>query len=435
MSNCVFVLDTEKKPLDPVYPGQARRLLKAGNAAVYRRFPFTIILKRSVPEAESQPCQLKIDPGAKTTGLAILQGHKVIFGAELTHRGFAIRDALCSRRALRRGRRNRKTRYRQARFLNRTRPKGWLPPSLSSRVENTVTWVKRLINVCRIDRLSQELVRFDPQRLLNREVSGVEYQQGELAGYEVREYLLEKYHRTCQYCDAKDIPLEVEHIVPKSKGGSNRVSNLTLSCRPCNQKKGNRSIEDFLAKKPDVLKRVVANAKKPLKDSAAVNSTRWALCQTLKETALPVETGTGGKTKFNRTQQGLPKTHWLDAACVGETPQLQLLTKQPLQIYAKGHGVRQRAVVNKYGFPKQHRGRFKLSHGFKTGDIVNADIPKGKYTGRYRGLRIAVRAKPTFALYPQKVGKQFDAHCKHLKVIHKADGYAFSFLGGNSSDA
>ncbi len=139
MSNFVFVIDTEKRPLDPVHPGQARRLLKAGKAAVYRRFPFTIILKRSVPEAEPQPCQLKIDPGAVTTGIAIVRGDKVIFGAELTHRGFAIRDALSSRRALRRGRRNRKLRYRQPRFLNRTRPQGWLPPSLVSRVENILT--------------------------------------------------------------------------------------------------------------------------------------------------------------------------------------------------------------------------------------------------------------------------------------------------------
>ncbi len=134
MSNFVFLLDTNKRPLNPVHPGQARRLLKAGKAAVYRQYPFTIILKRSLPEPYLSFCQVKIDPGAKTTGVAILQEDKVIWGAQLTHRGKAIRDAMTSRRQLRRGRRSRQTRYRQKRFLNRTRPKRWLPPSLVSRV-------------------------------------------------------------------------------------------------------------------------------------------------------------------------------------------------------------------------------------------------------------------------------------------------------------
>ena len=437
MSNFVLVIDTEKNALDPVHPGKARRLLKAGKAAIYRKFPFTIILKCSVPDTKPEPCRLKIDPGAKTTGLALLQGTKVVWAAELTHRGFRIKDALESRRSLRRGRRNRKTRYRQARFLNRTRAQGWLPPSLQSRVENVMTWVGRLQKLCPIDSLSQELVRFDTQKMLNREISSIEYQQGTLLGFEAREYILEKYNRTCQYCGVKDVPLEMEHIVPRSKGGSDRVSNLTLSCRQCNEKKGNKSVEEFLKGKPEVLKRILVNAKKPLRDAAAVNATRWALFNRLKDTGLEIEVGSGGLTKYNRTRQKLDKTHWHDAACVGKsTPEkLEILTTQPLLISAKGHGVRQRVVVDKFGFPKQHRGRFKLSHGFKTGDLVNADIPKGKYAGCYRGLRIAVRTKPTFALYPTKGGKQFDAHCKYLKAVHKADGYAFSYVSGNSSDA
>ncbi len=435
MSNMVFVLDSDQRSLDPVHPGQARRLLKAGKAAVYRKYPFTIILKRSVPEAEPLPCQLKIDPGAKTTGIAVLQGDKVIWGGELTHRGFAIRDALSSRRALRRGRRNRKTRYRQARFLNRTRPKGWLPPSLSSRVENTVTWVKRLVKDCPIGSISQELVRFDPQLMQDPTIEGKGYQLGTLHQYEVREYVLEKWGRKCAYCGVENVPLEVEHIHPRSRGGSNRPSNLTLACVLCNQKKGNQDIRDFLADRPKLLERILSQVKRPLADTAAVNSTRWALFNAIQGLGLPVTSGTGGQTKYNRTRQGVSKTHWHDAAFVGDTPQLQFLTEQPLQISAKGHGVRQRAVTNKYGFPKQHRGRLKLSHGFKTGDLVNADIPKGKYAGRYRSLRIAVRAKPTFALYPQNGGKQFDAHCKCLKAVHKSDGYAFSFVSGNSSGA
>jgi hypothetical protein len=184
----------------------------------------------------------------------------------------------------------------------------------------------------------------------NPEISGKEYQQGELAGYEVREYLLAKWGRKCAYCGVENLPFEVEHIHPKSKGGSDRVSNLTLACRGCNQAKGNQDIRDFLDKKPDILSRILKQASQPLKDATAVNSTRWALFQQLKQTGLPIEVSTGGKTKYNRTRLGLPKTHWLDAACVGNVEVLQVFTKQPLLIAAKGWGSRQMCTTNKYGF-------------------------------------------------------------------------------------
>jgi hypothetical protein len=168
MSNLVFVLDTNKRPLDPVHPRKARRLLSTGNAAVFRRYPFTIILKPTCPEVPVQELELKLDPGAKVTGMAVVQGTKVIFGAELEHRPQQIKDALFSRRQLRRSRRNRKTRYRQARFLNRTRLKGWLLPSLQHRVDTTMTWVNRFRRLASIARITQELVRFDLQLIHNR---------------------------------------------------------------------------------------------------------------------------------------------------------------------------------------------------------------------------------------------------------------------------
>ena len=139
--------------------------------------------------------RLKLDPGAKTTGIALVNDltGEVVFAAELKHRGFAIRESLTSRRQLRRFRRTRKTRYRQPRFLNRTCPEGWLAPSLQSRIENIKTWVKKLRNLARIEAISRELVRFDMQLIANPDIQGREYQQGTLAGYETREYLLEKW--------------------------------------------------------------------------------------------------------------------------------------------------------------------------------------------------------------------------------------------------
>ena len=165
-----------------------------------------------------------------------------------------------------------------------------------------------------------ELVRFDTQKLPNPEISGVEYQQGVLFGYELREYLLTKWQHQCAYCGGQNIPLEIEHIQPKSQGGFDRVSNLGIACHKCNQKKGSQPVEQFLLPKPEILKRCSVQAQAPLKNAAAVNSTRWALFNRLKPTGLPIEIGTGGLTKYNRTVQGLPKTHWLDAAdCVGKS--------------------------------------------------------------------------------------------------------------------
>ncbi len=192
MSN-VFVLDTMYKPLDPVHPGYARQLLTSGKAAVYRRYPFTLILKREVEESVINPLRLKIDPGSRTTGIAIVNdgSGEVLWAAELSHRGSEIKEKLDKRRGVRRSRRHRTTRYRQPRFNNRHRKHGWLSPSLESRIHNIVTWVNRLSRYCPIATISQELVKFDMALMQNAEIRGIEYQQGQLHGYEVREYLLE----------------------------------------------------------------------------------------------------------------------------------------------------------------------------------------------------------------------------------------------------
>jgi hypothetical protein len=147
MSNYVFVIDTDKRPCAPVHPAQARLLLNQKTVAVFLQYPFTIILKEK-QEAEPKSLAVKIDPGSKTTGLALLSGETVIWGAELSHRGQQIKADLDSRRAIRRGRRNHKTRYRPARFLNRQKPDGWLAPSLQHRVDTTLTWVNKLIRHC-----------------------------------------------------------------------------------------------------------------------------------------------------------------------------------------------------------------------------------------------------------------------------------------------
>ena len=423
----VFVLDTNKNQLAPCRPSRARKLLESGKAAVFRQYPFSIILKRAVENPDPSPLRIKIDPGSKKTGLAIVNDTtgEVVFAVELEHRGQKIKADLESRRANRRARRNRKIRYRKPRFLNRTRPKGWLAPSLKTRVFNIETWVRRLSKISNIQAISQELVRFDMQQIENPKISGKEYQQGELAGYETKEYLLEKWGRECVYCGEKDTPLEVEHIVPKSKGGSDRISNLTIACTGCNQTKNNTSIEQFLKCKPELLKKIKAKSKAPLRDAAAVNSTRWALFERLKPFGLPVEIGSGGLTKFNRSKQQLKKTHWLDAACVGISTPEKLLIEDvyPLQIKAMGHGSRQMCRVDKYGFPRTKAKNQKIVKGFQTGDIVTVVVTKGKKTGKYAG-RVAVRSSGSFNIKTEDSTVQ-GISWKYCQKIHAVDGYTY----------
>ena len=397
--------------------------MRKGKAAVFRQYPFTIILKQETT-AGIQPLALKIDPGSKTTGIAVVatfpRGNRLIWAAELSHRGLSIKDSLESRRAIRRNRRARKTRYRKPRFLNRTRPTGWLAPSIESRIFNTQTWVSRISRFTPVTSLSVEVVKFDTQLMENPEISGVEYQQGTLQGYEVREYLLEKWGRKCAYCGKKDVPLQIEHIIPKSRQGTNRVQNLTIACQKCNQKKGARTADEFGYPK------LMGKAKATLRDAAAVNTTRKELAKRLRLTGLPVETGSGGLTKFNRTQQGYPKAHFIDAACVGQSGASVFLSDKhtPLLITATGHGSRQMCRTDKYGFPNRHRPRAKSYLGYQTGDIVKATVPTGKYAGSHTG-RLAIRHRPCFVVVT-RTGKRVDTHPKHLIRTHRQDGYTYS---------
>jgi len=417
----VFVVDTEQRPLDPVHPGRARHLLTGGKAAVWRRYPFTIILKRAFPDVQTTPLRVKLDPGSKTTGVAVVNDATgaVVWAAEITHRGQQVHDGLLTRKASRRSRRVRHTRYRPARFANRRRPDGWLPPSLESRLANVQTWVSRLRRCCPVSAISQELVKFDTQLMQNAETSGVDYQQGALAGYEVREYLLAKWQRRCAYCGATGVPLQIEHIIPKARGGSNRVSNLTLACAPCNTKKGTQTAEEFGHST------VQRQAKAPLKDAAAVNTTRWALYHRLDATSLPVEVGTGGRTKWNRTQRGLPKAHWIDAACVGaSTPTpLRVTGVAPLVIRATGRESRQMCRMDRFGFPRTSAKGRRRVQGFQTGDLVKAVVMSGKNTGTHVG-RVAVRARGSFNVTTAQ-GTVTDISYRSCQRLQRADGYRY----------
>ncbi len=424
----VFVVDTNKHPLDPLHPARARILLDKGQAAVFKRYPFTIVLKTDREPIRQSGYRIKIDPGSKTTGVALIHdtSGQIVFAAEIEHRGEKIKASLDDKRAIRRSRRNRNTRYRKPRFLNRrNKKKGWLPPSLQSRISNVLTLVKRLRRVCQITAISMELVKFDTQLLDNPDIAGMEYQQGELHGYEIREYLLEKWGRACAYCQKKAVPLQVEHIVPRANGGTNRISNLCLACEKCNRDKGTQDLKDFLKKKPEVLKKIMAQAKAPLKDASTVNATRWELLRRLQSLGLPIECGSGGLTKYNRSVRKLPKTHWCDAACVGKSTPTHVKADHvyPLIVTAKGHGCRQKCLMDRYGFPRTAAKDATFVKGFQTGDTVKAIVTKGAKVGTYMG-RVAVRASGSFDI-TTKHGKVAGIGYRSCRVLHKRDGYSY----------
>ncbi|MGN9842332.1 RNA-guided endonuclease IscB [Nonomuraea sp. H19] len=426
----MFVLASDVTPLDPCHPARARKLLASGRARVHRHTPFVIrLIDRTATESTVQGVELGVDPGSKHSGIALFRVNSKsrtgLYSLQLDHRGARIRDKLAQRAAYRRRRRVANLRYRKPRFSNRARPDGWLPPSLRHRVKTTVSWVRRFSQWAPLRAVHVERVAFDVHALsASRPLEGVEYQQGTLYGYEVREYLLAKWGRRCAYCGAAGKPVNIDHIRPRSRGGSDRVSNLTLACLPCNQDKDNRPVEEFLSTKPKVLARVLAQTKIPLRDAAAVNATRWLLWRSLVATGLPIHVASGGRTKWNRSRTGAAKSHTLDALHVGVLDTVNAWPAEVLVAACAGRGIHSRTHPDRYGFPRLRLPRVKQMHGFQTGDLVLAVVPRGKNKGTHIG-RVSVRSRGSFDI-TTALGVVHGIHHRHVRLLQRADGYAYA---------
>ncbi len=402
----VFVLDQHGRPLMPRHPARTRKLLKSGRARVHRSAPFVIrLVDRTTADSVVTGVEVKIDPGSKFTGVAVTTatpaGMVGLVSFEVQHRGRLISKKLEQRSNYRRGRRSRNLRYRPPRPNNRTKHKGWLAPSLRHRVGTTTAMVARLRQWAPVTGAAQELVRFDMAKMENPEITGAEYQRGTLAGYEACEYLLAKWDRTCAYCEATSTQINLDHIHPRAAGGSNRVPNLALACIPCNQNKGSQDVATWLvatrgerAARP-IIDRVLAQSKAPLRDAAAVNATRWELYRALCGTGLPVTTGSGGKTKWNRSRFCVPKTCSLDAICIGDIAGVVSYPDRAIVAKATGRGTYARTKPDSSGFPRLRLPRAKTAHGFQAGDLVRANVPAGKYASIHVD-RVAVRASGSF---------------------------------------
>ncbi len=433
----VFVLDKRKKPLMPCSNKRARLLLERGRARVHKLHPFTIrLVDRYVEDSVLQDLTVKIDPGSKGTGIAlvretdittslgeIFRSVNILFLMELWYRGLQIHLNMKARTGHRRHRRN-KLRYRPARFNNRTKSPDWLPPSLMHRVETTITQVKRLMSLCPISRGVMELVSFDTRKLKDPKVKGSMYQKGPLYAKSLREYLFQKHQGKCFYCGNKSTHMELEHIVPRAKGGVSSVNNYVLACKECNIAKGTKSITEMLWDKPDILATLKDHYKTTYRDAAAVNSTKTLLLKKLRELLPDVETSTGAITAENRVRLGLPKHHCIDAACVGFVSNVNLSNGMfKTDIFAMGRGKYSRTLLTEDGFPRGYSTRIKRHYGFQTGDICQAVVTVGKKIGTYVG-RVAVRATGSFNIRTKNT-LITDINHRFFKLLQNSNGYNY----------
>ncbi|MFF0202511.1 RNA-guided endonuclease IscB [Streptomyces sp. NPDC005017] len=436
------MLSREGRPLMPCHPARARELLGKGRAAVARQVPFTIRLKdRAHARSEVDGVQLRIDPGSRGAGLALTDERKQtnkdgalvtvrrgLIAVELRHRGDRIHGRMEQRAGYRRRRRSANCRYRAPRSKNRRRPPGWLPPSLRHRVDTLYSLADRLCRSAPVTGIHLEKARFDTHSLsAGRRLRGAEHEQGPLVGSSTRAYLRARWQDACAYCDATGVPLNIEHLTPRSRGGSSRIANLVLACIACNEAKGTNLVEVFLAQRSDRLARILQQVGASLRDAAAMNTTGEQLVAALSSLGRCVHVSNGESTMSNRAITGLAKTHTLDALCVGQLDHeagdaIVRFPGQVTVVRSTGRGSYARTTPDRYGFPRLRRTRVKQHFGYVTGDLVRAVIRSGRWAGTWTG-RVSVRARGQHRLTTPAV--RFNVSHRNLELLQRGDGYAY----------
>lgn len=309
----VYVQNKDGEPLMPTERcGSVRRWLKQGKASVAHLCPFTIRLKFETG-SKIQEIQVGLDTGAVNVGCSAVCNDKVLYASETKLRT-DIHKKMLRRAMYRRSRRSRKLRYRQPRFNNRTRPDGWLPPSLRSKLQSTVRVVTDLAMTLPIAKVRVEIAKFDIQKLQNPNIQGEEYQHGVTEGYDnVRAYVFERDKYTCQICKKRDGILQTHHIIHRKDGGSDCPDNLATVHKICHDK--------FHAG------RIKHNFRKPKQYQQAVQVTilKDYIVRELR-TRFDVEITFGYISKRNRMLLSLPKSHAFDAVAICQPRKVERIT-------------------------------------------------------------------------------------------------------------
>lgn len=372
----VCVLDQNGKPLMPTTRlGKVYRLLKTKKAHIVSYEPFTIQLDYEPDTHIIQPMALGVDSGAIHSGYSVANEQREFYSSEVIARD-NISYRISDRRMYRQNRRSRKTRYRKPRFNNRkNKKKGWLPPSLEQKVAVQLNEIDHLHRHFPIETIIVEVAEFDIQKIKNPDISGKDYQQGTLQGYNIRNYLLEKHGRKCFYCDKEVSNFEVEHMIPKAKGGSNRIDNLTLSCHSCNQKKGTLTAEEFIkqnlpAEKVAKKLKQLSKEKRLFKYMAHMNATRWTLYNVINDKYPNTKMTYGYITKYNRIQAGLPKAHHIDAKCITGFAQVPSFDTTVVKMKMRRHNRQLHRATFSKGHIRKAASLPTVMFGFRLYDIV-----------------------------------------------------------------
>ena len=374
----VYVLNKNGEPLMPCNPQKARKLIKSGKAEIYKYTPFTIKLKYG-SAGYKQPITLGIDAGSVHIGASATTENKELYASETIMRSADgkqnIVNLLATRRELRRSRRNRKTRHRPARFLNRKKPKGWLAPSVENKIHVHLKLVEDIHKILPIAKIIAEVASFDIQKIKNPYINGKEYQEGEQYGFSnVREYVLFRDGHTCQCCKgkSKDKVLNVHHIESRKTGG-NTPNNLITLCETCHNKY-HKGLIDL----PKNIKRGMS-----FRDAAFMGIMRWAFYNKLKETYSNVSLTYGYITKARRIENNIEKSHTADAYCITNNLKAERLDYYFLRKQVRRHNRKlHREVPTKDGV----RRRAQAGHMVK-GFCLNDTVEYNNKIWFIRGLR------------------------------------------------
>ena len=300
-----YVLDINGSPLMPMHNfKKVRKLLNEKKAKVVSREPFVIRLLYEPKTHEVQDCVLGIDTGSKTIGASAFCDGEILYASEVEIRN-DIKIKMDRRRAYRKNRRNRKTRYRKPRFLNRSNStkKGRYSPTLRSKFDSHVREIEFIKSILPISKLVLEVGQFDTHKLKNPNVRGWGYQKGTNYGFaNSREHALCRDKYTCQICKAKNTRLEVHHIKYRSQGGTDDLDNLITLCADCHKKVHDGKLSTN--KKPKKLPN--------FSDATIMSILRSIL---LKQYPEAIETF-GYITKANRESSNLNKEHFIDACII-----------------------------------------------------------------------------------------------------------------------
>ena len=309
----VYVINKNGQPLMPCKPQKARKLLEADKAEVVKYEPFTIKLKYG-SSGYKQPVTLGIDTGSVHIGASASTEKQELYASETVMRSgdgkASIVRLLAKRLELRRSRRNRKTRYRKVRFLNRVhrRHKGWLAPSVENKINVHLKLIADIHKILPITKVVAEVAQFDIQKIKNPNISGKEYQQGEQLGFSnVREYVLFRDGHKCQCCKGKsgDTILNLQHIESRMVGG-NAPHNLITLCETCHKGYHQGKI---------TLPKTIHRGMK-FRDATFMGIMRWFFYNRLKALYSNVHLTYGYITKNTRIKNNIAKTHTADAYCI-----------------------------------------------------------------------------------------------------------------------